>query len=48
MKIFKNGKIHSIIGAVGGMLIGISQNSYGLGIALALALGTAIYIKQEK
>ena len=39
---------HAAIGAIGGMLIGISQNNYGLGIALAVALGSGTYMVGKK
>ncbi|MBL4694711.1 hypothetical protein JKY72_05060 [Candidatus Gracilibacteria bacterium] len=39
---------HAAIGAIGGMLIAISQNNYGLGIALAVALGSGTYMVGKK
>ena len=39
---------HAAIGMVGGLLIGFSQDNYGLGIALALALGTGVYVTGKK
>ena len=44
----KKTETHAAIGMAGGMLIGISQDNYGLGVALALALGTGVYVTGKK
>ena len=48
MKLLKKPETHAVIGALGGMLIGIGANNYGLGIALAAALGTGAYLSGKK
>ncbi|PCI25729.1 hypothetical protein COB57_00765 [Candidatus Peregrinibacteria bacterium] len=44
----KKPETHSAIGIVGGALIGFSQDNYGLGIALAVALGAGGYVSGKK
>jgi|GEM_PF-5963002 len=48
MNFLKKPETQAIIGAIGGMLIGVSLDNYGLGIALALALGTGVYATGKK
>lgn len=48
MDFLRKNETHAALGAVGGMLIGISQNNYGLGIALAVVLGASVYVVGNK
>ena len=48
MKFLKRPETHAAIGALGGMLIGVDADNYSLGIALAVALGTGVYLSGKK